>query len=154
MERKKILVPYNFTRNDQKALDFVIQRYGQDGNVEITLFHAYTPVPEIDVGDKTVMKRLNSNLSYLRQKINELEIEFGKAKERLIQSGFAGEKVGCTFKPLKGDLPQEIIKQVKSGGFSTIVLNYNPNKIKGFFTMSTSKKIMKSLPDIDIHMVV
>ena len=102
MEVKKILVPYNFTGNDQKALDFVIQRYGQDANVEITLFHAYTAVPKIDVSDKTTMTLMNSNLSYLRQKITELEIEFDK----------------------------------------------------GFFTMSTSKKIMKSLPGIGIHMVV
>lgn len=154
MEVKKILVPYNFTGNDQKALDFVIQRYGQDGTVEITLFHAYAPVPKIDVTDKTIMTLMNSNLSYLRQKITELETEFGKAKERLIRAGFDGEKVHGEFKPLKGDLPQEIINQVKSGGFSTIVLNHNPSKIKGFFTMSTSKKIMKSLPGIGIHMVV
>ncbi|MCP3888349.1 MAG: universal stress protein [Desulfobulbaceae bacterium] len=154
MEVKKILVPYNFTRNDQKALDFVIQRYGQGGNVAITLFHAYTAVPKIDVSDKTVMKLINSNLAYLRQKITELEIELDKAKERLIRAGFVGEKVHCEFKPLKGDLPQEIINRVKSGGFSTIVLNHNPNKMKGFFTMSTSKKIMKSLPGVGIHMVV
>ncbi len=154
MEVKKILVPYNFTRNDQKALDFVTQRYGRDGDVEITLFHGYTSVPNIDVSDKTVMKLMDSNLSYLRQKVSELESEFEKAKDRLIESGFADEKVHCEFKPLKGDLSQAIINLVKSGGFSTIVLNHNPSKIKGFFTMSTSKKIMKSLPGVGVHMVV
>ncbi len=154
MQAKKILVPYNFTGNDQKALDFVIQRYGQDTNVEITLFHAYTPVPKLDVSDKTVMTRINSNLTYLYQKISELEIELDKVRERLLRAGFAGEKIRVEFKPSRGNLSQEIINQVKSGGFATIVMNHNPSKMKGFFTMSTSKKIMKSLPGVGIHMVV
>jgi len=154
MDGQKILVPYNFTRSDEKSLEFVIQRYGQAKDVEITLFHAYVPVPDIDISDKTVMNLMASNLSYLRQKINELQAELEKAGQRLVYAGFPPEKVRCEFMPLKDDVAQEIIRQARSGGFANIILNHNPSKIKGFFTMSTSKKIMKTLPGIGIHMVV
>ena len=33
------------------------------------------------------MKLMNSNLSYLRQKLTELELEFDKAREWLLRSG-------------------------------------------------------------------
>jgi len=153
MDGQKILVPYNFTGNDQKTLDFIVQQYCQEKDAEITLFHVYTPVPNIDVSDKTVMNLLTGNLSYLRQKISELEEAFGKARERLIRAGFGSGRVHCEFKPVKDDVAQEIINQVKSGGFDTIVLNHNPSRIKGFFTMSTSKKIIRALPGVRIHMV-
>jgi hypothetical protein len=154
MDGKKILVPYNFTGNDQKSLDFIIQRYGQENDVEITLFHAYTPVPEINVSDKTVMHLMASNLLYLRQRIHDLEEEFGKARERLLRAGFAGDRVRCKFKPLRNDVAKDIITLAESGDFETIVLNHNPSRIKGFFTVSTSKRIVKSLPGIGVHMVV
>lgn len=154
MDDNSILVPFNFTQNDYKSLDFVIQRYGQEKNVEITLFHAYTPVPKIDVNSKTIMNRLAENLSYLHQKINDLEEVFNQAKERLVRAGFPRDKIHCKFNPLKDDVARDIIKMAKSGGFTTIILNHNPSKIKGFFTTSTSKKILKSLPGIGVHMVV
>ena len=38
-----ILIPYNFKVNDEIAIEFVGQRYGERKEVEITLFHAFTP---------------------------------------------------------------------------------------------------------------
>ncbi len=65
----KVLVPYNYTKNDEKTLDFVTQRYSQTEDVTITLMHVYIPVPDVEVSDRTVMARLIENMAYLRQKI-------------------------------------------------------------------------------------
>jgi len=49
MASEKILLPYNFTGYDQRALDFVIRTFSHLKDVEVTLFHTDTPVPEIDM---------------------------------------------------------------------------------------------------------
>ena len=153
MAGHKILVPYNFTYNDEKAIDLVIQSFRQEQDAQITLFHAYIPVPEIEISDKTVMSRMTGNLSYLRQKINELEAEIINAKERLVSAGFSHERVNYVFKPQQKDAAQEIIEHAKQGKYTAIVLNRRPGSIRKFFTLSVSKKVTKTLKNMELYMV-
>jgi hypothetical protein len=51
----KILIPYNFKPNDKKAVHYTGQRYRREKEVEITLFHAFASVPEINVKNNTIM---------------------------------------------------------------------------------------------------
>jgi hypothetical protein len=153
MAAKKILVPYNFTANDEKAIDLVIQNFSQLPDTRITLFHAYLPVPNIEISDKTVMSRISGNLSYLRQKISDLEAEIVKARDRLTEAGFPRESVGYTFKPQDRGAAQEIIDQAISGEYTGIVLNRSPASIRKFFTPSVSKRVVKALQHLELYMV-
>jgi hypothetical protein len=153
MAAKKILVPYNFTANDEKAIDLVIQNFSQHPDTRITLFHVYLPVPNIEINDKTVMSRISGNLSYLRQKINDMEAEIVKARDRLIGAGFSKEKVNYIFKPQDKDAAQEIIEQAYNGEFTDIVLNRSPASIRKFFTPSVSKRVEKALQHLELYMV-
>ncbi len=153
MDGHNILVPYNFTSNDEKSIDLVIQTFGQHKDAAITLFHAYIPVPDIEISDKTVMSRIASNLNYLRQKLNELEMEIVRAKDRLIDAGFSGDKVNYVFKPQEKDTAQEIIDQANKGKYTGIVLNRSPASIRKFFTPSVSKKVVKALKNLELYMV-
>ena len=153
MAGQKILVPYNFTASDEKSIDLVIQNFGQHPDVRVTLFHVYLPVPNIEINDKTVMSRISGNLSYLRQKINDLEVEIVKARDRLISSGFKKEMVNYVFKPQDKDAAQEIIEQAYNGEFTGIVLNRSPASIRKFFTPSVSKRVSKALQHLELFMV-
>lgn len=153
MPTLKILIPYNFTANDEKAIDFVIEMFGRSPDAEVTLFHTYVPLPNIEVSDKTVMARLAGNMSYLRQKISELEEAIGVAADRLITAGFAKERVHCLFKPRQKEPAQEIIEQVNTGHHTTIVLNHHPSQVQRFFTTSISKKVAKALKHKELHIV-
>jgi hypothetical protein len=153
MATLKILVPYNFTSNDEKAVAFVIDSFSQVEDTEITLFHTYVPVPDIEVSDKTVMARLAGNLAYLRQKIYDLEQAIKDAAERLIQAGFPEEKVRYIFKPRHKETAQEIIDQALEGKFGAIVLNHNPHKIRKFFMPSISKKVSKALIHKELYVI-
>jgi hypothetical protein len=153
MAGQKILVPYNFTANDEKAIDLVIQNFGPHQDVRITLFHVYLPVPNIEVSDKTVMSRIAGNLSYLRQKINDLEVAIVKARDRLISAGFPKEGVSYIFKPQDKDAAQEIIEHAYNGEFTGIVLNRSPASIRKFFTPSVSKRVEKALQHLELYMV-
>lgn len=154
MANLKILVPYNYTKNDEKTLDFITQRYGQTDDVIITLMHLYVPVPNVEVSDKTVMARLIENMAYLRQKIRDAEEAIVAAKKTLISAGFQEAYVHTVFKKQGKDVAQEIIDMVRQEQFSTVILNRQPSRITRFFTPSISKKVSRLLSDIDIITVV
>lgn len=153
MAELKVLVPYNFTRNDEKAVSYVIDSFSGLEDAEITLFHTYVPVPEIEVSDKTVMARMSGNIAYLRQKINDMEQVIADAAHQLIDAGFDKEKVRYIFKPRHKETAQEIIDQVLQGDFEVVVLNHNPSKIKKFFTSSISKKVSTALMHKEIYVI-
>ncbi|MGD8961310.1 MAG: hypothetical protein PVH43_02275 [Desulfobacterales bacterium] len=71
MATRKLLLPYHFTRLDQKALDFVIDAFGRIEGITVTVFNAYTPIPEIDTEATSVTVKLKGSLSYLSQKLKK-----------------------------------------------------------------------------------
>ena len=149
----KVLVPYNFTPYDEKALDFVIRSFADDQSIEVTLFNAYTPVPEIELRNSPIMEKISSNLSYLRQKINEHETRIKQAREKLLQNGFSRERVHYIFRAIKKNVAQDIIDLVMSSGFDVVVLNRNPGKITRFFTKSASNIIVSTLKEVTVDVV-
>ncbi len=150
----KVLVPYNYTKNDEKTLDFVTQRYSQTEDVTITLMHVYIPVPEVEVSDRTVMARLVENMAYLRQKIKDAEEAMSAAKRRLVAAGFDDARVHTVFKAQGKDVAQDVINLVRQDHFTTVILSRQPNRITRYFTSSTSKKVSRKLSDVDIITVV
>ena len=65
MAIQKILIAYNFTNLDQKAIEFIANAFGHIDGVEITFFHAYTPIPKIEAQASEITGKLKSSLSYL-----------------------------------------------------------------------------------------
>ena len=153
MDRQKVLVPYNFTNYDDKALDFVIRRFADDKGVEVTLFNAYTPLPKIEFRSSPIMEKMSSNLAYLQQKIHEQETGIKQAREKLLQNGFSSDRVHYIFKALNKDVAQDVIDFVLGNEFDVVVLNRNPGKITRFFTRSVSNKVMKSLKEVAVYVV-
>ena len=154
MAMQKVLVPSNLTGNDDKSLEFVVQRFVQEEDVEVTLFNAYNPVPEIEVRNNPIMEKMSRNLSYRRQLLADQEKELDQARMKLIQKGFSKDKVNCIFTAVKTDVAQDIISLVRKNNYSTVVLNKDPAKITRFFTKSISKKVTATLgKDITVFVV-
>jgi hypothetical protein len=153
MDKQKVLVPYNFTNYDEKALDFVTRRFADDKGVEVTLFNAYTRVPKIELRRSQIMEKMSSNLAYLQQKIYEQENCIKQAREKLIQNGFSSNRVHYIFRALNKDVAQDIVDLVLDKAFDMVILNRNPGRITRFFTGSVSYKVMKSLKHVDVYVV-
>lgn len=153
MAGQKILIPYNFTVNDKKALDFVIRTFSKSEDTEITLFNVYIPVPQIETRGSPVMEKMSGNLMYLQQKIREQEEELKAAREKLIQNGFPAAKVKYIFKPQKKDIAQDIIDTISSGGYNLVILNRSPGRIVKFFTGSVFNKVITGLKDVIVLVV-
>ena len=101
MAKQKILLPYNFTHYDKKALDFVIRTFPKREEVEITLFNAYIPVPEIDIKGSPVMEKIKGQMDQLSKKVYELEQALKDAKRNLLQNGFSKDNVNHIFEDRK-----------------------------------------------------
>jgi hypothetical protein len=153
MAGRKILLPYNFTNGDQKALDFVISTFVHLKDVEVTLFYAYTPVPEIKMNDSPVMDKLKANLNYLAQNIKEQEVGLSAAKQSLLENGFSENQIRYIFKPRKKDVAGEIIDLATEGHHDLIVINRKPGKITRFFTGSVFSKVVSGLKNKTVCLI-
>lgn len=150
----KILIPYNFTRNDEKVLHFVGENYHEQKDVDITLFHAFTAIPEIDVKNNPIMEKMKSNMSYLRMQQEERRLALEEAVKMLMNYGIAQPQIHCLFAPIQNDIAADIIRLWKNENYDLIVLNRNPGNIINYFTRSTSKRITGyKNGEIRVHLV-
>ena len=150
---QKILLPYNFSSYDQKALDFAIQTFANRKDVEITLFNAYTPLPEIDMRTSPIMEKVSSNLHFISQRIKEQETELKTVANKLLAKGFSETQIKTLFTPQQKDIADDIVKQAVNGQFDVVILNRNPAKILSFFTGSIFNKVVKALKDKTVCIV-
>jgi nucleotide-binding universal stress UspA family protein len=150
---QKILVAYNFTNLDQKALDFVTSAFGHIESVEITIFHAFTPVPEIETQPSVVTGKLKGSLSYLSQQIMQRENDLKRVTEKLAENGFDASRINTVFKPRKKDIASEIISLTRDTKFDAIVLNRKAARVTRFFSGSVSNKVVMTVKDTAVCIV-
>jgi len=153
MATQKLLLPYNFTRFDQKALDFVINTFGKSKNVEVTVFNAYTPIPEIDTAATSITGKLKGSLSYLSQKISEQETELQSIKQKLVENGFEDGHVHTVFQPRKKEVAAEIVDIAVDQKFDVVIISHKPGKATRFFTGSRYNKVISALKDVTVCVV-
>ena len=153
MAVQKILVPYNFTHNDQKTLNFVMRNFLHQQDVDVTLFHAYTPPPKIEASQNTVTAKLSSNLRYLTQRIAEQENELKKVTQTLQERGFSENNLHYIYQARKKDTAGEIIDIVNKWKFQIVVLSHKPGRIARFFTGTVFTKVVTSLANTTVCIV-
>ena len=153
MPSQKVLLPYNFTNYDQKALDFVVRTFGHLKEVEIILFHTYTPAPQIDMNQSPVMDKLKGSLNYLSQRIQENQAGLRVAKQNLLENGFSESQVRYIFKRRRKDVAGEIIDFALNDKVDMIVINRKPGRVTRFFTGSVLNKLASALKNVTICLV-
>ena len=153
MAAQRILLPYNFSANDQKSLDFIIKTFGRQEEVDITIFHAFTPISEVESDDQSATAKLKRRLSYLTQELTEREIALQELRSQLISSGFDRDRVRYVFKSRKKEIAAAIIDEVEENEYDIVVLNHKPGKVSRFFTGSVFIKVVTALKDTTICVV-
>jgi nucleotide-binding universal stress UspA family protein len=154
MDAQRILLPYNFSPNDQKALAHVIRTYGSLENIDVTIFHAFTPLSEIEASDhQSAAAKLKRRLSYLTQELTEREMALQEVRQYLIGKGFDKDHVRYVFKSRKGEVAAAIVEQTQEEHYDVIVLNHKPGKVTRFFTGSVFAKVVTALRDITVCIV-
>jgi nucleotide-binding universal stress UspA family protein len=153
MAGRRLLLPQNFSPNDRKSIDFVINTFGQQKDVSVTLFHAYTPMPPVEVSHSTVTDKLRGNMSFLQQQISEKEAGLEAIKKELVENGFTESNIEQVFKPRKKDIAGEILDLHGDNRFDFLVLSRKPGRVSRFFTGSVHQKVLATLKDTTICVV-
>jgi len=153
MAIQKILLAYNFTSRDQKAIDFVSSAFAHIDGVEITVFHAFTPVPNIETGAELVTGKLKGSLNYLSQQVMQRENDLKSVTEKLTQKNFAADRIHTVFRPRKTDIAGEIISLTRDSKFDVIVLSRKATRVTRFFSGSVSNKVVMTLKDTTVCIV-
>jgi hypothetical protein len=149
MATQKILVPYNFTSHEEKALDFVVGTFANREDIQLTLFNAYTPLPTIDMDASPELSKMRPGLAALSGELREKEAGLKSAKEYLVQNGFSEEQIDYVFKERSKSVSDEIIEAVTKGHYRVLVLSRQP-KVRRLFGRGTHTKVLASLKDITI----
>ncbi|MFO7686001.1 MAG: universal stress protein [Desulfobacterales bacterium] len=153
MAVQKLLLPFNFSDSDRKALDFAIGTFGHRNDIEVTIFHAYTPLPSIEVSSETVTGRLKGSMAYLGQKVSELETSLQEVKQEFVRHGFSNDMVKIKFKARRKEIAAEIIDLHTGEKFNLLVLNRKPGRIGRFFTGSVHAKVAAALRNTTVCIV-
>jgi len=153
MAIQKVLLAYNFTSLDQKALEFVNSAFAHIDGVEITIFHAFTPVPDIETEASLVTGKLKGSLTFLSQQIMQRENDLKSVAEKLTQTGLAADRIHTVFRPRKRDIAGEIIGLTREAKFDAIVLNRKATRVARFFSGSVSNKVVMTLKDATVCIV-
>jgi hypothetical protein len=153
MATQRLLLPYNFTNRDRKALDFAVNTFAPQGDVEITLFHAYLSLPEERIRGRELTDRIQGGMGYLQAKISELETEFQNVRDELIDRGFPPARVRIVFRPRKKEVLNAILDLHRRERFNLIVVSRRPGRIGRFFAGSLHAKLIDALADVTICVV-
>ena len=153
MAIKKILLAYNFTPLDQKAVEFAINAFSHIEDVEITIFNAYTPVPDIETVDTTITGKLKSSMSYLTQQVAQRETELNGVKQQLMRGGFGESRIKTAYTPRKKDIASEIIETNRANSYDVIILNRKHARVTRFFSGSVSHKVVMTLKETAVCIV-
>ena len=153
MAIQKILVAYNFTQLDQKAIEFVTTTFAHLDGAEITFFHAYTPIPDIETQPSVVTGKLKSSLSYLSQQVMQRENDFKAIIDSLADTDLANCRIHTIFRPRKKDIASEIISLNRDTKFDAIVLNRKASRVTRFFSGSVSHKVLMTLKETTVCIV-
>jgi uncharacterized protein (UPF0335 family) len=153
MGTQKLLLPYNYTDRDRRALEFTVRTFAQQGDVEITLFHAYLSLPEVQARDRQITDRLKGGMGNLRAKIRELESDLQNVRDELIERGFAPAQVRTVLRPRKKDVLDALLDLHRRERFDFIVLSRRPGRISRFFSGSLHTKLLSVLTNVTICVV-
>lgn len=145
MDGPNILLPYNFTPFDQKALDFVIETFCSNPDARVTLFNTYAQPPDLGVTSSPIMEKMKGNVAYLSQKLNELKEELSAVADRLTEAGMAPDRVRTTFRPKRKDVAGDIIDMAVEGRFNVVVLNHKSASVTRFIKGKVYDKVVTTL---------
>lgn len=153
MDRQKTLVPYNFTNHDKKVLDFIMRTFANQKNIQFTLFHVYTPLPEINTESNAVLGRLKETMRSLYQEINDKELILKQAMEDLLENGFSDDQLDYIFRPREKEIEDEIIDAAREGHYDLVLLSHRHGKIVRLFGHSVSGKLLAAMKDMAVCII-
>ena len=154
MAGNKILVPFNFTDFDERVLHHITMIYAGVPRITLTLFHVYTALPEIDTYNHPGLTRLKGTMAKLSEEDRKKERDMKQIIEDLYQAGFLEDQLNYVVKPRQKSVGAEIVDMVLKESYDTIVMSRKPGKVTRAFTRNVHDKLLSSLKDVTISIII
>jgi len=152
MAGKRILVPFNFTDYDEKALHHVIRNYAGERRSKVTLFHVYAPLPDIN-GYNPALGRLKATMASIWKEHREKEIELQRVRQDLIDNGFLEEQLDYVYKAKTKGIGGEIVDKVYQGDYDTVILSRKPGGMTRTFFRNIHDEVLSKLKNKEICII-
>jgi hypothetical protein len=144
----KVLVPYDFKPYEEKSLDLLVNAFGNQKDIKITLFNAYAPLPEVDMDASPELEKMRAPIISLSEELRRKEDGLVSAKNHLIENGFEEDQVDYVFKQREKDLVQEIAETLLHGHYRVVVLTRRPAKVTRLFSRSVHSRLLSVVKDV------
>lgn len=154
MATYKVLMTYNFTIDDQKSLDFIVNAFAKRADVLVTLFSVYTPLPEVDVKASPELAKMSRGVAFLASEVREKEQGLKAAKEYLVKNGFADECVDYILKKKTKPKSREIIDLILKKKYHVLVLSRQAAKVTRFYARGVHNQLLSALKDITLCIAI
>jgi nucleotide-binding universal stress UspA family protein len=129
MQEKNVLIPHNFTEEDEKALDYATRIFAHQPRTTITLYHLYTPLPRTDKLEPGTKDARTNTAVLIKQNIWDKENELQTLANKLTASGgFTPEQIKIKLKARRKSVGKELLEAVEQGGYNSIVVSADPSK--------------------------
>jgi len=91
-----------------------------------------------------------SGMTHLASELNEKENGLRAARNRLLDYGFSAQAVDYVFKKKNKSSADEIIDQVKKGGYNVLILSHKPGIVAQFFSRSIHNRVLAVLTGVTV----
>lgn len=154
---KKILVAMDESKNSLRAVEFIGNCVNPEASV--TLFsvlmntEAMCAMQAPELTPYFIAQQ--TTFCVLEDKKKELISEaLEKAREMLIQQGFAKNRVKTKIVKRKKGIARDIISEVKSGGYDLVVLGKKGlSAVREFLMGSTAQKVLHGVDKVSVLLV-
>ncbi len=153
MVGKRVLVPFNFTDYDKKALHYVMRRFAGQERVFITLFHVYTPLPELDGYSSPSLAKLKTTVASMWGEVREKEMDLKRLKEDLVENDFHESQIDYQSKPGTKNIGAEIVEAARNGNYDTVIISQEPKKASRAFRRKVHDALVSELVNTEIVII-
>jgi len=153
MVGKRVLVPFNFTDYDERALHYVMRTFADQERVFITLFHVYTPLPELDGYSSPSLGRLKATIASMWQEVRENEKDLKRVKEDLLENGFHESQINYQSKPGTKNIGAEIVGAARNGNYDIVIISQKPKNASRAFRRKVHDALLSALVNTEIVII-
>ncbi|MBU4566592.1 MAG: universal stress protein [Desulfarculus sp.] len=150
----QILLAYDNSQQALRAVEYVGQMFGRVDNVKVIIFGVYDKVPEHDMEDTVFTDQVRARISVLEREKEKGRDNLDEAKKLLLRKGFSEDQVKVKYVEKKKGVAKDIIDEVKSGGYGTVVLGRKGvSNLAGMLFGSVSSGVIGNLVGATICVV-
>ncbi|BEQ14871.1 universal stress protein [Desulfoferula mesophila] len=150
----QVLLAYDNSQQALRAVEYVGQMFARVDNVKVIIFGVYDKVPEHDMEGTVFTDQVRARISVLERDREKGREGLEEAKKMLLRKGFGDEQVKVKYVEKKKSVAKDIIDEVKTGGYGTVVMGRKGvSNLAGMLFGSVSSGVIGNLVGATICVV-